>query len=74
MARIVVTADSRNRRNAPVVLDERVLSIHLNDGHAADQLVERLGWAISDAEELERSGQRSSLVTTAARVGGSEEK
>jgi hypothetical protein len=58
MARILVTADPRNRRDAPVVLDERVLSIHLSDGHAADQLIERLGWAISDAEELERSGNR----------------
>ncbi len=56
MARIVVTADSTSRRDTPVVLDERVLSIHLSDGHAADQLIERLGWAISDAEELERSG------------------
>ncbi|HTZ64416.1 MAG TPA: hypothetical protein VMB51_09950 [Solirubrobacteraceae bacterium] len=58
MARIVVTADSTDRRRAPVVLDERVLSIHLSDGHAADQLIERLGWAISDAEELERSADR----------------
>jgi hypothetical protein len=56
MARIVVIADQSNRREAPVVLDERVLSIHLSDGHAAEQLIERLGWAISDAEELERAG------------------
>ncbi len=54
MARIMVTADPAGRRDAPVVFDERVLSIHLSDDHAAEQLVERLGWAISDAEELEQ--------------------
>jgi hypothetical protein len=27
--------------------------MYLRDGHAAEQLVERLGWALSDAEELE---------------------
>jgi hypothetical protein len=65
MTRIVVMADTtgandaRGRRGAPVVLDERVLSIHLSDGHAAEQLVERLGWAISDAEELERQADES---------------
>ena len=60
MARIVVTADPADRGDAPVVLDERVLSVHLSDGHAADQLIERLGWAISDAEELERTSRATS--------------
>jgi hypothetical protein len=36
-----------------VLLDERVTSIHLSDGHAAEQLVERLAWAVTDAEEAE---------------------
>ncbi len=79
MARIVVTADSTDRRKGPVVLDERVLSIHLSDGHAADQLVERLGWAISDAEELEqpanepivRAGGRGGRARDHDRRGGS---
>jgi hypothetical protein len=35
-------------------MDERVTSIHLADGHAAEQLVERLAWAVTDAEEAER--------------------
>jgi hypothetical protein len=68
MARILVTADFGARAGAPVVLDERVLSIHLSDGHAAEQLIERLGWAITDAEELGRGG-RDGVSTPLARRG-----
>jgi hypothetical protein len=31
-----------------------VNSVHLSTDHAATQFIERLGWAISDAEEAER--------------------
>jgi hypothetical protein len=61
MARIIVTTDpvDRDMRSlsdgAPVLLDERVNSIHLRDDHAAEQLVERLAWAVTDAEDAERS-------------------
>ena len=60
MARIIVTADpaADSRRSSPasreVMLDERVDSIHLADGHAAEQLIERLAWAVTDAEQVER--------------------
>lgn len=50
MPRIVVTTDLRH---PSVLLDEHVQSIHLASGHAAEQLVERLAWAIADAEEAE---------------------
>ena len=53
MPRILVTADQSGLSNTRVVLDERVLPIHLSDDHAAEQLIERLGWAITDAEEIE---------------------
>lgn len=62
MARIIVTADPEAERTrpqqggaGPVLLDERVSSIHLADGHAAEQLIERLAWAVTDAEESERN-------------------
>jgi hypothetical protein len=55
MARIIVTADRTTRGATPVLLDESVYSVHLSTGHAAMQLIERLGWALSDAEELERA-------------------
>jgi hypothetical protein len=56
MPRIIVTTDASLLRNdAPVLLDEEVHSVHLSTGHAATQLVERLAWAISDAEAAERA-------------------
>jgi hypothetical protein len=61
MARIIVTADPTSTRRRPVatsresvLLDERVSSIHLRDDHAAEQLIERLAWAVVDAENAER--------------------
>jgi hypothetical protein len=61
MARIIVMADHANQRDAPVLLDESVYSVHLSTGHAAMQLIERLGWALSDAEEaeLEQTARRA---------------
>jgi hypothetical protein len=52
--RIIVTTDPRDEpQEASVLLDELVQSVHLSTGHAAAQLVERLAWAISDAEAAE---------------------
>ena len=51
---IVTTANGAQPREGAVLLDELVQSVHLSTGHAAAQLVERLAWAISDAEEAER--------------------
>jgi hypothetical protein len=55
MARIIVTTDRADRRHVPALLDERVCSEHLSDNHTAAQLIERLGWAITDAEDAERA-------------------
>jgi hypothetical protein len=54
MARIIVTTEQAGRTDAPVLLDERVCPEHLSDVHSATQLIERLGWAITDAESAER--------------------
>jgi hypothetical protein len=54
MPRIIVTTDSAQPpESASILLDESVRSVHLSTGHAASQLVERLAWAISDAEDAE---------------------
>jgi len=47
MARIIVTTDPNERPDTPVLLDERVNSLHLCDDHAAKQqgLAKRLGKA-----------------------------
>jgi hypothetical protein len=58
MPRIIVTTDpiSSPATDSPVLLllDEHVHSVHLSSDHAAAQLVERLAWAINDAEDAER--------------------
>jgi len=54
MARIIVTTDPTADRSAPVLLDESVYPIHLDNDHNAAQLIERLGWAISDAESTQQ--------------------
>jgi hypothetical protein len=56
MPRVIVTSDpTRIPPHASVLLDEQVSSVHLGSGHAAAQLIERLAWAISDAEASERT-------------------
>jgi hypothetical protein len=59
MARIIVTADSDEREGAQVVLEERVYPIHLASDHAAAQLIERLAWAVGDAERAPLAGGRA---------------
>lgn len=50
MARIIVTTEQSKRPDGPVLLDEFVCADHLTDDHSAAQLIERLGWAVIDAE------------------------
>jgi hypothetical protein len=54
MAKIIVTADRPEQDTPAVLLEESVYPVHLSTGHAAGQLIERLSWALRDAEELER--------------------
>ncbi len=55
MPRITVTADPASSKSddAPVLLSESVQSVHISTEHAAAQLIERLAWAIRDAEDAE---------------------
>jgi hypothetical protein len=56
MPRIILTTDpSVVPQEISVLLDERVSSVHLSTDHAASQLVERLAWAIADAEDAEQA-------------------
>ena len=67
MPRIIVTTDPSQRRDdAPVLLDEQVHSVHLSSGLAAAQLIERIAWAVSDAEQAERPGTTALPRRTAA--------
>jgi hypothetical protein len=54
MPRVIVTTDPvRLPDNVSVLLDERIHAVHVSSDHAAAQLVERIAWAISDAEDAE---------------------
>ncbi len=58
MARIIVTTDPTDRTarpDVPVLLDELVCPDHLSDHHSAAQLMERLCWAVTDAENTQRA-------------------
>jgi hypothetical protein len=50
MARIIVTADPGELQDTPIVLEERVYPVHLASDHSAAQLMQRLVWAVGDAE------------------------
>ena len=54
MPRIEVLTEVRGRDAKPV-LSEHVAAELLADEHFADQLVERLGWALADAEHEEQA-------------------
>jgi hypothetical protein len=47
MARIIVTPDEQSD---VVLLDERVYPIHLENKLSSLQVIERLAWAVNDAE------------------------
>ncbi|MGA2321846.1 MAG: hypothetical protein ABSG95_14115 [Solirubrobacteraceae bacterium] len=54
MARIIVIADVPGRANidAPVLMDEEVEPDHLADEHSSHQIIERVAWAVLDAQEV----------------------
>ncbi|HXW59495.1 MAG TPA: hypothetical protein VEJ23_08470 [Solirubrobacteraceae bacterium] len=61
MARIMVTTGSvgsypdASTNEASVLLDERVEPIHLSEDQAARQLIERIAWAVADAQDDEHA-------------------
>jgi hypothetical protein len=54
MPRITITTDAPgSNTDAVILLDERIHAIHISTPHASSQLIERLAWAVSDAEDIE---------------------
>jgi hypothetical protein len=53
MPRIRITTEPVGTPDVAVVLDERIATSDLTSGHFAAALVERIGWALSDADEVE---------------------
>lgn len=53
MPQILVTTDAPTEADNAVLYQERVSVNDLDSDHGCAQLVERLGWALLDADELE---------------------
>jgi hypothetical protein len=58
MPHIIVTAGDALETGSHVLLRERVSAADFESDHFATQLVERLGWAVGDATEAERTPDR----------------
>jgi hypothetical protein len=56
MSRIIVVPDSAHPQldGCAVLMDEEVLPEHVLDGHSADQLIERVAWAVCDASDAKK--------------------
>jgi len=55
MPQIIVTADRGSKPDdGAIMLRERINVSDLESDHFAAQLVERVGWAVSDAHEVEQ--------------------
>ena len=62
MPHILVMADRPgDRRDGPVMLRERVNTADFESDHFASMLVERLGWAVGDAVEVEQTAEPDSV-------------
>jgi hypothetical protein len=53
MPRIIIHACGPNGAHGPFTLSERVTAADLESEHHAGQLIERIAWAITDAEAIE---------------------
>jgi hypothetical protein len=54
MPQILVVTDSADASAGTVVYRERISIADLRSDHFSGQLVERVGWAVGDASNLER--------------------
>jgi hypothetical protein len=53
MARILITTDRTRPRSRNVMLDERIATSDLDSDHFAAALIERIAWALVDADDVE---------------------
>jgi hypothetical protein len=55
MPRIIVMSEPNAEPEGAIILDESVTSADLRSGHHSAQLIERVGWAVHDADDMERA-------------------
>jgi hypothetical protein len=54
---IIVLSNQTANQDSAVVLSEDIQPEHMASNHHAAQLLERVGWAVSDAKEAEEVGR-----------------
>jgi hypothetical protein len=57
MPTIIVMSNESTDQESAVVLSENIQPEHFASKHHAAQLIERVGWAVSDAKEVEEVGR-----------------
>ena len=57
MPTIIVLSNRSADQDSAVVLSENVQPEHMADQHQTAQLIERVGWAVTDAKEAEDIGR-----------------
>lgn len=67
MARIIVETEGSQQHPPAVTLSERLVPAEARSDHYLDQLVERVGWAVLDAEELEATAASASVPAASHR-------
>jgi hypothetical protein len=58
MPQIIITTDGPDRDGSTEVHRERINAADVETDTASHLLVERIGWALSDADQIEREPQR----------------
>lgn len=58
MPQILVVTDTPQEAGSTVVYRERIATSDLESDHFNGQLVERVGWAVLDANALEREAEQ----------------
>jgi hypothetical protein len=53
MPRILVMSEPSDERQGEVTLDECVSSADMQSDHRAAQLIQRVGWAVHDADDAQ---------------------
>jgi hypothetical protein len=66
MPQILVVTDTQEETASTVVYRERIALADLESDHFSGQLVERVGWAVLDADELEHKDDRLNSSPTDA--------
>jgi hypothetical protein len=56
MPEIIVKSNASSEQDSTVTLSEDVQPEHLASQHHAAQLIERVGWAVTEAKDAEETG------------------